>query len=444
MAQNNYLPQRPVDPSTYLNPAVNQHASVPPPPQAPQAYQAPTSQGTAPLANYQNAYQPNPYQVATQSQVQPGIQPEIQQWQNQQQQQQMQSQQGNFQPTPEQIQAYQAQRESQQKQANIINNTTLGTIGFATAGTGIALAETVLPKESDLNKTHVSKVGNVTYQVDLEEAPKGFVERSKGLFGQGKKDKDLQVRRIAHGETSMHIKEYDPNTGKARLVAVDVGDDIQAHYEVDNKGKYLLKEVEASRGRGKDGLHLSLDDLNELSKYDPTELKDLQKQLERATPPKKKLFGFFDGSHRQAWADHRSNVKTLKDQMAKLSVQQANHEALNLSKDDIKNLMKATNTIQLPDLNAVVKNAHMPHNIDWAEMFQKVITKGGIGAILGGLAIGGGTWAFQTMREKSPTQKRLDAQIAQNQANQLQPGRSPQQQGMDPAMLANNGMHRPY
>jgi hypothetical protein len=105
--------------------------------------------------------------------------------------------------------------------------------------------------------------------------------------------------------------------------------------------------------------------------------------------------------------------------------------------------VKATDTIDLPDLNAVVKNAHMPHKIDWVDVFQKVGIKGGLGAILGGLVIGGGTWAFQSMREKSPEQKRIDAQIAQNQANQPQPGRPPQQQGgqgMNPAMLANNGM----
>ncbi|MCE2930373.1 MAG: hypothetical protein LW809_03160 [Vampirovibrionales bacterium] len=429
MASNNYLPQRPVDPSTYLNPAVNQQASVPSPPQASQAYQAPV-----PMQGSQNPYQANSYQGATQSQVQP----QVQQWQNQQQQQQMQAQQGTPPPTPVQMQAYQAQRESQQKQMNVVNNTALGTIGFGTIGTGIALAETVLPQESDLSKPHVSKVGNVTYQVDLEEKPQGFVEKSKGLLGQGK-DKELQVRRIANGNTSMHIKAYDPNTGKASLVAVDVSDGIQAHYEVDNKGQYLLKEVVPSRGRGREGLHLSPDDLEDLKKYNPQQFEALQEKLAKVKS-QKKAFSFLD-------ADYRKEVKKLKDQIAKLSAKQANHEALNLSTEEIDNLLKATNTIDLPDLNTVVKNAKMPHNIDWAEVFQKVLTKGGLGAILGGLAIGGGTWAFQTMREKSPEQKRIDALIAQNQANQLQPGRAPQQQGgqaIHPAMLANNGMYRPY
>jgi hypothetical protein len=436
MASNNYLPPRPVDPSTYLNPAVNQGATIPAPPPTPQGYQT-----QAPLQQqmYQTAYQPNPYQgnypLAPQAQVQ--------QWQTQQPQQQMPPQQGNFQPTPEQIQAYQAQRESQQKEANVINNATLGTLGFATIGTGIALAETVLPQESDLSKPHVSKVGNVTYQVDLEEKPQGFVEKTKGLFGQGT-DKERQVRRITHGDTTMHINAYDPNTGKANLVAVDVSDDIQAHYEVDNAGKYRLKEVVSSRGRGREGLHLSLDDLDELKKFKPAELERATKQLKKTKPPKNEPWKFlFSTDYRQAWADHKEEVKTLKDKIAKLSVQEANHEALNLSKEDIKNLVNATKTIELPDLNAVVKNAHMPHHIDWAEMFQKVLTKGGLGAILGGLLLGGGTWAFQTLREKSPEQKRIDAQIAQNQANQPQPGRPPQQQGgqgMNPAMLANNGM----
>jgi hypothetical protein len=432
MASNNYLPQRPVDPSTYLHPAVNQGATVPAPPPAPKA--------TAPVPTYQaNPYQPNPYQVATQSQ------PQVQQWQTQQPQQQMPAQQGNFQPTPEQIQAYQARRDSQQKEANGINNTILGTIGFGTIGTGIALAETVLPKESDLSKTHVSKVGNRTYQVDLEEAPKGFVEKTKGLFGKGK-EKELQVRRIAHGDTSMHIKDYDPKTGKPRLVAVDVSEGIQAHYKVDEVGKYTLKEVQSSRGRGRDALHLSLEDLDDLKQFDPKKLESLQIKLETemtSGAPKKKLFGFADGNYRQAWEAHRNEVKTLKDKIAKLSVQQANQDAFNLSQDQIDKLVKATDTIDLPDLNAVVKNAHMPHKIDWVDVFQKVGIKGGLGAILGGLVIGGGTWAFQSMREKSPEQKRIDAQIAQNQANQPQPGRPPQQQGgqgMNPAMLANNGM----
>ena len=160
--------------------------------------------------------------------------------------------------------------------------------------------------------------------------------------------------------------------------------------------------------------------------------------------PKKKLFGFADGNYRQAWEAHRNEVKTLKDKIAKLSVQQANQDAFNLSQDQIDKLVKATDTIDLPDLNAVVKNAHMPHKIDWVDVFQKVGIKGGLGAILGGLVIGGSTWAFQSMREKSPEQKRIDAQIAQNQAKQPQPGSPPQQQGMNPAMLANNGMYRPY
>jgi hypothetical protein len=434
MASNNYLPQRPHEPSTYLNPAVNQ-GTVPPAPPAPQPLQgqALTATATPPQApNY-----PTPAQA------------QVQQWQQQQQQIPPQ-------PTPEQIQAYKAKREAQQKNANVINASTIGGLGFAGVGTTIAVAEKFIPPESDLRQTHDSTVENRTYQVDLEEKPKGFVERGKGLFGLGKGERALQVKRVEYNGTSLHIQRRDP-AGRPTHVAMDLGersDGVQAHYEVDNAGKYELKEFVSSRGRGRNGLHLSLEDLNELRKYDPTELEGLQQELEGATPPKKKLFGFFDGSHRKAWADHRSNVERLKDNIAKLSAQQANHEAFNLSNDQIDKLTKAADTIELPDLNAVVKNAHMRHNIDLGEVIQKVLTKGGIGAVLGGLAIGGGTWAFQTLREKTPEQKRVEAQIAQNKANQPQAGRPPQQgmqqgfppqqQRMNPAMLAQQGMYPPY
>ena len=120
----------------------------------------------------------------------------------------------------------------------------------------------------------------------------------------------------------------------------------------------------------------------------------------------------------------------------------------------LDDLINTTQTFDFPDFEKLVKNAHMPRNFDVGEVIQKVLTKGGIGAVLGGLAIGGGTWAFQTMREKTPEQKRVDAQIAQNKANQLQAGRPPQQgmqqgfppqqQRMNPAMLANNGMYRQW
>jgi hypothetical protein len=404
MASNNYLPQRPHEPSTYLNPAVNQ-GTVPPAPPAPQPLQgqALTATATAPPA-------PN-YQAPAQAQVQ--------QWQQQQQQIPPQ-------PTPEQIQAYKAKRESQQKEANVINNATLGTIGFGSAGTFLALKETTFPKASDLRQTHDSTVGNRTYQVDLEEKPKGFVEKSKGLFGQGNKDKDLQVRHIAHGDTSMHIKAYDTNTGKASLVAVDVSDVIQAHYAVSENGEYILQKVVQSRG-DRAASHLSLGDLDELRNYDPDKLASLRKKLEMKVAPERKPFGWFNASHQKEWAKYHQEVKTLNERIAPLSIQEDHYKRFNLSPEEIEGLVKATNTIELPDLDEVVKNAHMPHKIDLGEVFQKVLTKGGIGAILGGLAIGGGTWAFQALREKTPEQKRVEAQIAQNKANQLQAGRPPQQ-----------------
>ena len=431
MASNNYLPQRPHEPSTYLNPAVNQ-GTVPVAPPAPQPLQgqALTATATPPPA-------PN-YQAPAQAQVQ--------QWQTQQQQIPPQ-------PTPEQIQAFNAKRASQQKEANVINNATLGTIGFATAGTFLALKETLLPKASDLRQTHVSKVDGTKYHVDLEEKPKGFVQKSKRLFGQGNKEQERQVRRIAHGDTIMHIKAYDPNTGKASLVAVDVGKGIQANYAVGENGEYILQKVVQSRG-DRAASHLSLRDLDELRNYDPDKLANLRNELETKVAPKKKLFGWFDASHQKEWATYHQQVKALNEKIAPLSIQEAHYEKFNLSNDQIDKLTKAADTIELPDLNAVVKNAHMPRNIDLGEVIQKVLTKGGIGAVLGGLAIGGGTWAFQTMREKTPEQKRVDAQIAQNKANQLQAGRPPQQgmqqgfppqqQRMNPAMLAQQGMYPPY
>ena len=431
MASNNYLPQRPHDPSTYLNPAVNQ-GTVPPAPPAPQPLQgqALTATATPPQAPI--------YPAPAQAQVQ--------QWQQQQQQIPPQ-------PTPEQIQAFNAKRESQQKEANVINNATLGTIGFGSAGTFLALKETTFPKASDLRQTHDSTVGNRTYQVDLKEKPKGFVEKSKGLFGQGKKDKDLQVRRIANGDTNMHIKAYDTNTGKASLVAVDVSDGIQAHYAVGENGEYILQKVVQSRG-DRAASHLSLENLESLQRFDPDELAKLRNELETKVAPERKFFGWFNASHKQKWATYLQEVKTLNERIAPLSIQEDHYKRFKLSPEEIDKLTKAADTIELPDLNAVVKNAHMPHNIDLGEVFQKVLTKGGIGAILGGLAIGGGTWAFQTMREKTPEQKRVEAQIAQNKANQLQAGRlpqqgmqqgfPPQQQRMNPAMLANNGMYRQW
>jgi hypothetical protein len=429
MASNNYLPQRPLDPSTYLNPAVNQGTVPPAPPAPPQPLQgqALTATATPPQApNY-----PTPAQA------------QVQQWQQQQQQIPPQ-------PTPEQIQAYKAKRESQQKEANVINNATLGTIGFATAGTGIALSETILPKASDLRQTHVSEVNGTKYHVDLEEKPKGFVERGKGLFGQGNKDKDLQVRRIANGDTNIHIKAYDTNTGKASLVAVDVSDGIQAHYAVGENGEYILQKVVQSRG-DRAASHLSLGDLDELRNYDPDKLAKLRNELEMKVAPERKFFGWFNASHQKEWANYHEKVNDLKEKIAPLSIQEDHYKRFNLSPEEIDKLTKAADTIELPDLNAVVKNAHMPRNIDLGEVFQKVLTKGGIGAILGGLAIGGGTWAFQALREKTPEQKRVEAQIAQNKANQLQAGRPPQQgmqqgfppqqQGMNPAMLAQQGMY---
>jgi hypothetical protein len=429
MASNNYLPQRPHEPSTYLNPAVNQ-GTVPPAPPAPQPLQgqAFTATATPPQAPI--------YPAPAQAQVQ--------QWQQQQ---------ITPQPTPEQIQAFNAKRESKQKEANVINNATLGTIGFGSAGTFLALKETTFPKASDLRQTHDSTVGKVTYQVDLEEKPKGFVEKSKGLFGQGKKDKDLQVRRIANGDTNIHIKAYDTNTGKASLVAVDVSDGIQAHYAVSENGEYILQKVVQSRG-DRAASHLSLENLESLQRFDPDELAKLRNALETKVAPERKLFGWFDASHKQKWATYLQEVKTLNERIALLSIQEAHYKKFNLSPEEIERLVQATKTIELPDLNAVVKNAHMPHKIDLGEVFQKVLTKGGIGAVLGGLAIGGGTWAFQALREKTPEQKRVEAQIAQNKANQLQAGRPPQQgmqqgfppqqQRMNPAMLAQQGMYPPY
>jgi hypothetical protein len=451
MASNNYLPQRPHEPSTYLNPAVNQGTVPPAPPAPPQPLQgqALTATATPPQApNY-----PTPAQA------------QVQQWQQQQPIQQVpQQQQVRRQPTPAELQALQAQREAQQKNANVINASTIGGLGFAGVGTTIAVAEKFIPPESDLRQTHDSTVGNRTYQVDLEEKPKGFVERSKGLFGLGKGERALQVKRVEYNGTSLHIQRRDP-AGRPTHVAMDLGersDGVQAHYVVDDQGKYQLKKVEISRGREKTPQYIDLEKLDKIKGFDPTELATKQAELDTLDEaiknhPKPTGRGWF-GASRQAHSDYRQEIADYKAQQKALIQELDGLEALgkyqrnlNMGKKALDDLINTTQTFDFPDFEKLVKNAHMSHKIDLGEVFQKVLTKGGIGAILGGLAIGGGTWAFQTLREKTPEQKRVEAQIAQNKANQLQAGRPPQQgmqqgfpppqQGMNPAMQAQQGMY---
>jgi hypothetical protein len=464
MASNNYLPQRPHEPSTYLNPAVNQ-GTVPPAPPAPQPLQgqALTATATPPQA-------PN-YQAPAQAQVQQWQQQQpIQQAMQQPIQQVPQQQQVRRQPTPAELQALQAQREAQQKNANVINASTIGGLGFAGVGTTIAVAEKFIPPESDLRQTHDSTVGNRTYQVDLEEKPKGFVERGKGLFGLGKGERALQVKRVEYNGTSLHIQRRDP-AGRPTHVAMDLGersDGVQAHYVVDDQDKYQLKKVEISRGREKTPQYIDLEKLDKIKGFDPDELVSTQAKLEQVVKnieteakPKKKFLWLFGGDPKEKHVEYRQKIDAFKIRQKALIQELDGLEALgkyqqnlNLDGKALDDLINTTQTFDFPDFEKLVKNAHMPRNIDLGEVIQKVLTKGGIGAVLGGLAIGGGTWAFQTLREKTPEQKRVEAQIAQNKANQLQAGRPPQQgmqqgfppqqQRMNPAMLAQQGMYPPY
>jgi hypothetical protein len=423
MMPENYLPSRPVDPSTYLNPAMNPAvgggASV----------QGPVNQAASltPEQLQQLQAQQLQMQQAQMQQQAPLQQAQVQQWQ---------AQQGGGAPvaqtpTPEQLHAMQnaeaftqqrfmratqtpltpEQQKARQEQADIINNATLGTFAAA-IGVGSAWQETVMPPPSDLKVAHVSEVAKTKYEVMLEPVQNGPVGKATRLFGGGGSEPALRVKHLTPENKPGVSINYNRN-GQLQSVVQELDTSgFKAHYILDAAdGKWTLSHVTHPRGFAKRDLRYSIEQLSEA--INPNSL----------PPP-----------NRSWWPlGRRASATPIMERLDELT-------KLGLNKTSIETLLKEK--IHLPDLEEVVKNAGMPHNIDVAEVFQKVVTKGGLFAALGALALGGGTWAFQHFTKKSPAQERLEAEIASNQARLAQPGQPPPQpaQAMNPAMYGQNGM----
>jgi hypothetical protein len=419
MMPENYLPSRPVDPSTYLNPAMNPAvgggASV----------QGPVNQAASLTPEQLQQLQMQQAQMQQQAPLQ---QAQVQQWQ---------AQQGGGAPvaqtpTPEQRHAMQnaesyaqqrfmqathppltpEQQKARQEQADIINNATLGTLGAATLGVGTALHETFGPSSSDLSKPHVSNVDKAKYDVMLEPVENGPVGQTKRWFGWGASEPDLRVKHLTpDGQPGVSIN-YNRNGQLQSLVQELETPGVKAHYMLDPAdGQWTLSHVTRHRGLGRGEQKYWADELQQLVNSTPT-----------SSPQ----------PTRSWWRLGRTASPTPNiEQLQKLT-------ELGFDKKSIETLLK--DKIPLPNLEEVVKNAQIPHN--WAEVFQKVVTKGGLFAALGALALGGGTWAFQHFTKKSPAQERLEAEIASNQARLAKPGQPPPQpaQAMNPAMNAQNGM----
>jgi hypothetical protein len=317
------------------------------------------------------------------------------------------------------------QQKARQEPANIINNATLGTLGAATLGVGTALHETLGPSSSDLSKPHVSNVGNTQYDVMLEPVHNGPVGQTKRWFGGGASDPDLRVKHLARdGQPGVSIK-YN-GQGQPSGLAVELEGGAKAVYKLKDGSQWELSRLEGPKGRLKLGA-VKLADL-----ADTRTLTRLEDELNTANNSR----NFFS----------RFNPK---NEVARLTNEIKNHNYLleelqkyGLGQNQLENFLNSNPATKFPldRLEEVIKNAQIPHN--WAEVFQKVATKGGLFAVLGALALGGGTWAFQSFTKKSDAQKRLEAEIANNQARLAQPGQPPPQpaQAMNPAMYGQNGM----
>ena len=433
MMPENYLPSRPVDPSTYLNPAMN-------PAVGGASVQGPVNQAASLTPEQLQQLQMQQAQMQQQAPLQ---QAQVQQWQ---------AQQGGGAPvaqtpTPEQLHAIQnaeaftqqrfmratqppltpEQQKARQEQADIINNATLGTLAAATLGVWSAVQETVMPPPSDLKVAHVSKVGNTQYEVMLEPVQNGPVGKTTRLFGWGGAEPDLRVKHLAQeGQPGVSIN-YN-GKGQPSGLAVELEGGAKAVYKLNNGSQWELLRLEQSSAVPFKPYKLSVADLETLKTFDPSVLANKQSELRKIPKPFwKRLFGNNEAANR------------LRAEIADLEAKQSLWEKFKIQPDTIEALCPH---IELPDLKEVVKNAGMPHNIDWVEFFQKGVTKGGLFAALGALALGGGTWAFQHFTKKSPAQERLEAEIASNQARLAKPGQPPPQpaQAMNPAMNAQNGM----
>jgi hypothetical protein len=306
------------------------------------------------------------------------------------------------------------QQKARQEQANIINNATLGTLGAATLGVWSAAQETMMPPPTDLKVAHVSNVANTDYKVMLEPVENGPVGQTKRWFGGGASEPDLRVKHLALANQPGVSIKYDKQ-GKPQSLVQKVSNTLgfEQHYTLNAHGDWTLSHITHPRGFAQRDLRYSVEELSEAIHSGANN-----------TPQ----------ANRGWWPWHRTASPTPSmERLNKLT-------ELGLNNTSIETLLK--DKISLPDLEEVVKNARMPHNIDVAEVFQKVATKGGLGAVLGALALGGGTWAFQSFTKKSDAQKRLEAEIANNQARLAQPGQPPPQpaQAMNPALYGQNGM----
>jgi hypothetical protein len=349
-------------------------------------------------------------------------------------------------PTPEQLHAMQnaeaytqqrfmratqppltpEQQKARQEQADIINNATLGTFAAA-IGVGSAWQETVMPPPSDLKVAHVSEVGKTQYEVMLEPVQNGPVGKATRLFGGGGSEPALRVKHLTP-ENKPGVSINYNGKGQPSGLAVELEGGAKAVYKLNDGSQWELLRLEQSSAVPFKPYKLSVADLETLKTFDPSVLAKKQSELRKIPKPFwKRLFGNNEAANR------------LRAEIADLEAKQTLWEKFKIQPDTIEALCPH---IELPDLKEVVKNARMPHNIDWVEFFQKGVTKGGLGAVLGALALGGGTWAFQHFTKKSPAQERLEAEIASNQARLAKPGQPPPQpaQAMNPAMNAQNGM----
>ena len=394
MGSENYLPQRAVDPSMYVQQTVNPNAM-------PLATSAQQYQGQAPMM------------MPPASPAYPMPQAQVGQWQAQQ-----------VTPAPQasasvypQNRVRYVEDKATQNQNAIVNNTTLGGLAAATVATGLALPQELVPPESDLSKIHTSKVDGSTYQVQLEEDANGFSRK----FGKDKDAKIVQVKTIMQDEHRLHI-HYD-GQGNPQRIERELGGGVKAYYKPDKKGVFAFEEVIVETQKGQTS-RFGPKELQNLGTFDPKVLRKKEQELATLERPKGGFLGM--GRSPQAeWDTYNTDSKSLNNQIKKLRIQEAKHNALGDLVDKAGNWSKGT--IDLPDLEKVVSNVHINSYVEYGDVAKKMLTKAGLWGAIGAIGLGGGTWAFQTVTEKNAQQKQIEAKLAQAEAN---PPQAPQMQAM--------------
>ncbi|XVJ52116.1 MAG: hypothetical protein HEQ32_08630 [Vampirovibrio sp.] len=379
MSQNSFLPPRPMDPRMYA--------------QAPQGSMPMASPYADPMMGQANmAYHPSQqgypnYDPRTMAQGQMGYQASPFMGSN-----------PNYASTfrnPAYVERRPAPPPANSEAQALLDNTLTGATVAGGVGVAVGAATQLIQDPHDFSHPRQYKdASQKLHHVILEEGDLALHQQASNWFSRNPTKGSPRVARI----NDMTITYGAKDTPKKAVQ--DLGNGAKATYHFDGN-ELILQHV------SKGGRTYNLAQLEQAGQFDATTFEALERKV-AGPAPKKKL-----------WLFPTKQSKKYDKAVKKLEALQDTHALTQGLGDHLTPVMDLMNTApKLPtSLSTVAREAQMASTIDWADAGKKILQKGGIGALLGAVLLGGGTLAFQQFQRNQAR----EAQTAQ-QSNRSMPG----------------------